>query len=115
MTIQAEERRSARLAAVQALYQMEISGEGAEEVAEQFIAHRFAELVEAGMPAPDEAFFSAILQGVPAHQVEIDRAVASALSELEAGSGGFHPARDPALRRVRACGAPRCARQGCDR
>ena len=81
MTIQAEERRSARLAAVQALYQMEISGEGAEEVAEQFIAHRFAELVESGMPAPDEAFFSAILQGVPAHQVEIDRAVASALSQ----------------------------------
>ncbi|HEU4549794.1 MAG TPA: transcription antitermination factor NusB [Rhizomicrobium sp.] len=81
MTIQAEERRSARLAAVQALYQMEISGEDAEEVAEQFVGHRFAELVEAGMPAPDEAFFTAILQGVPAHQVEIDRAIASALSQ----------------------------------
>jgi len=78
---QADERRAARLAAVQALYQMEISGEGAEEVGEQFIAHRFAELSEAGMATPDEAFFTAILEGVPAHQVEIDRAIASALSQ----------------------------------
>jgi N utilization substance protein B len=78
---QAERRRSARLAAVQALYQMEISGEGAEEVAEQFIAHRFAELGEQGMAAPDEEFFNAILEGVPPHQVEIDRAIAGALSQ----------------------------------
>jgi N utilization substance protein B len=78
---QAEERRSARLAAVQALYQMEISGEGAEEVGEQFVAHRFAELSEAGMASPDEAFFHAILEGVPVHQMEIDRAIASALTQ----------------------------------
>lgn len=75
------ERRAARLAAVQALYQMEMSGEGAAEVGEQFIAHRFAELREAGAATPDEAFFTAILEGVPAHQVEIDRAIVSALSQ----------------------------------
>ena len=77
---QAEERRSARLAAVQALYQMEMSGEGAAEVAEQFSAHRFAELGAAGWAVPDEGFFNTILEGVPPHQVEIDRAIVAALS-----------------------------------
>ena len=78
---QAEERRAARLAAVQALYQMEISGEGCEEVASQFVAHRFAELSQGGTAVPDEGFFVAILEGVPPHQVEIDRAIAAALSQ----------------------------------
>src|SRR5262245_7200096 len=70
-------RHAARLGAVQALYQMEMSGSGAEEVAQEFVEHRFGEL-----PAvPDEAFFTAIVSGVPQHQVEIDRAVAGSLSE----------------------------------
>jgi N utilization substance protein B len=77
MTSQADARHAARLAAVQALYQMEMNGAGAEEVAQEFIEHRFAEFPV----APDEEFFSAILTGVPQHQVEIDRAVAGSLSE----------------------------------
>src|ERR1700743_1356775 len=70
-------RRASRLAAVQALYQMEMAGGGAEEVAQEFVEHRFAELPA----APDEEFFAAILSGVPQHQVEIDRTIAGALSE----------------------------------
>ena len=70
-------RHAARLAAVQALYQMEMVGGGAEEVAQEFIEHRFAELPT----TPDEEFFTIILSGVPQHQVEIDRAIAGALSE----------------------------------
>ena len=70
-------RHTARLAAVQALYQMEMSGSGAEEVAQEFAEHRFAELPV----LPDAEFFEAILTGVPQHQVEIDRTVAGALSE----------------------------------
>jgi N utilization substance protein B len=78
----AEARHASRLAAVQALYQMEMVGGGAEEVAQEFVEHRFAELQNiAGLPAPDEEFFTAILTGVPQHQVEIDRAVAGSLSE----------------------------------
>jgi transcription antitermination protein NusB len=73
----AEARHAARLAAVQALYQMEMVGGGAEEVAQEFVEHRFAELPA----APDEEFFTAILSGVPRHQVEIDRTIAGALSE----------------------------------
>jgi N utilization substance protein B len=70
-------RHTSRLAAVQALYQMEMSGGGAEEVAQEFVEHRFAELPV----APDKELFIAILVGVPQHQVEIDRAIAGALSE----------------------------------
>jgi N utilization substance protein B len=70
-------RHAARLGAVQALYQMEMSGSGAEEVAQEFVEHRFGEL-----PAiPDGEFFSAIVNGVPQHQVEIDRSIAASLSE----------------------------------
>jgi len=70
-------RHAARLGAVQALYQMEMSGNGAEEVAQEFAEHRFSELP---VP-PDGDFFHAIVNGVPRHQVEIDRAIAGALSE----------------------------------
>lgn len=75
------ERRSSRLAAVQALYQMELSGGDAESVAQEFLDHRFQhepELAAAG--APDEALFHAIVVGVPHHQAEIDRAIASCLT-----------------------------------
>jgi len=88
-------RHAARLGAVQALYQMEMSGSGAEEVAQEFVEHRFGEL-----PAvPDEEFFTAIVNGVPQHQVEIDRSIAASLSEkwkLERV--------DSILRAIRRCG-----------
>jgi N utilization substance protein B len=72
-----DSRHAARLGAVQALYQMEMNGSGAEEVAQEFAEYRFAEL-----PAPpDEEFFAAIVNGVPQHQVEIDRAIAASLSQ----------------------------------
>ena len=70
-------RHAARLGTVQALYEMEMSGNGAEEVAQEFAEHRFGELP---VP-PDGDFFFAIVSGVPKHQVEIDRAIAGALSE----------------------------------
>jgi len=73
--IDTEARHAARLAAVQALYQMELAGAGAEEVAEEFIAHRFDEA-----PA-DVDLFRSILEGVPPHQAEIDKAIAACLSE----------------------------------
>ena len=77
----AQGRRAARLAAVQAIYQMELSGVGAEEVAREFADHRFgheAEVSPAGVP--EEGFFIAIVHGVPAHQIEIDRSIAKCLS-----------------------------------
>ena len=78
MSTDAAARRASRLAAVQALYQMELAGTGAEEVADEFIAHRFEEF---SATQPDADFFSAIVIGVPVHQVEIDRVIAACLSE----------------------------------
>jgi N utilization substance protein B len=78
---QAQERRAARLAAVQAMYQMELTGAEAGDVAREFIDHRFgreAEMADAGMP--DEEFFETILRGVPQHQVEIDAAITGCLA-----------------------------------
>ena len=52
-------RSRARLAALQALYQLEITGLGPEDVIEEFIEHRFARDEEAGIAsAYDKAFFS---------------------------------------------------------
>lgn len=73
----ADARHAARLGAVQALYQMEMSGDGAEEIAQEFAEHRFGELPV----MPDEDFFKTVVSGVPRHQEEIDRAIAGALSE----------------------------------
>ncbi|HEX3943986.1 MAG TPA: transcription antitermination factor NusB [Rhizomicrobium sp.] len=74
------ERHAARLAAVQAIYQMELTGNDAESVAQEFCEHRFGE-IERGTDEPDENFFSDLVRGVPHHQVEIDRAIAEGLSE----------------------------------
>jgi N utilization substance protein B len=73
-----DERRSARLAAVQALYQMELTGGDAATVAQEFIDHRFSGAQTAA--APDEGLFRAIVDGVPHRQTAIDRAIAAALS-----------------------------------
>jgi N utilization substance protein B len=70
-------RHTARLAAVQALYQMELAGGGADETVEEFAEHRFAGYAD----APDGDFFAAIVRGVPRHQVEIDRGIAGALAK----------------------------------
>ena len=71
-------RSAARLAAVQAVYQMELSGVDAEAVVQEFIAHRFG---KNGEPQPEEGFFSEIVRGVPHHQVEIDRSIAQCLTK----------------------------------
>jgi len=88
-------RHFARIAAVQALYQMELAGGGAEETLEEFAEHRFVEFDA----APDHDFFAAILRGVPQHQVEIDRSIAGTLA------AGWTLARiDSILRAVLRCG-----------
>ena len=74
-------RSVARLAAVQALYQMEASGIGVDAVVREFVDHRFETDIE-GEPlaSADEAFFSIIVKGVVEKQGEIDRAIAKRLA-----------------------------------
>ncbi|HEY4114574.1 MAG TPA: transcription antitermination factor NusB, partial [Rhizomicrobium sp.] len=74
-------KSAARLAAVQALYQMEVTGVDADTVIEEFCAHRFPEPRAVPLGEPDERLFRDLVHGVPQHQVEIDRAVANGLSE----------------------------------
>jgi len=76
-----ETRRASRLAAVQAIYQMELTGVDVEAVCREFIEHRFEREPEMNSAGPaDEAFFAAIVRGVPQHQVEIDRSIAKCLA-----------------------------------
>jgi len=74
-------RTVARLAAVQALYQMELAGEGVETVISEFSSHRFDTDIE-GEPLAeaDEAWFADIVRGVIASQREIDTAVKARLA-----------------------------------
>ena len=74
-------RTVARLAAVQALYQMEVSGAGGEGVIREFVDHRFDADFEGETLAPaDIDYFSAIVRGVIARQVDIDRAIVHRLA-----------------------------------
>jgi len=75
-------RSVARLAAVQALYQMEVSHAGVETVIREFSDHRFDRDVEdMTLAAADEAFFADLVRGVVSHQREVDAAVVKRLAQ----------------------------------
>jgi len=71
-------RHAARLAAVQAIYQMELTSLEAEAVIDEFVEHRFAE--SGSTTGPDAEFFGDLVRGVPNRQKEIDRAIAQCLA-----------------------------------
>lgn len=74
-------RTVARLAAVQALYQMELAGEGVDTVITEFSNHRFDGDIEGEMLAQaDEAYFADIVRGVVGKQRDIDAAVKARLA-----------------------------------
>ena len=87
MTVVPKQARSvARLAAVQALYQMEVSSAGAEAVIREFSDHRFDRDLDRdgedmSLAAADEAFFADLVRGVVTHQREVDAAVARRLAQ----------------------------------
>ena len=74
-------RTVARLAAVQALYQMELAGEGVDTVITEFANHRFdADMEGEPLAEADEAWFAGIVRGVVESQREIDAAVKARLA-----------------------------------
>ncbi|HKH33362.1 MAG TPA: transcription antitermination factor NusB [Beijerinckiaceae bacterium] len=76
------ERSAARLAAVQALYQMEVAGKGVIDALAEFEAFWIGREVEGVSFKPAEnAFFRAILSGVVEEQRAIDGEVDKALSK----------------------------------
>ncbi|ATQ42777.1 transcription antitermination factor NusB [Caulobacter mirabilis] len=84
VNLSARERRArtvARLAAVQALYQMEMTGVGGDAVVREFSEHRFDRDIEGEtLGEADEAFFAELVKGVVAEQASIDGAVAHRLA-----------------------------------
>lgn len=75
-------RSTARLAAVQALYQADMTGIGARLVALEFIKHRFHEqLDDQPLIAADEVLFTELVEGTLAQREELDRLASTALTQ----------------------------------
>jgi transcription antitermination protein NusB len=76
------QRSAARLAAVQALYQMEVSGKGLAETLSEFECFWIGGEIEgAQYEAAEVAFFRDVLGGVLADQGPIDRAIDKTLAK----------------------------------
>ena len=77
-----ELRSAARLGAVQALYEMEISGKPIGLVVPEFEAHWLGREIEGHEMKPAETkFFRAIVEGVIERQRDIDRAIDAVLAK----------------------------------
>jgi N utilization substance protein B len=75
-------RSAARLAAVQALYQMDIAGTDLNDVLAEFESLRFgADAEDPALADADRAFFRSLVQGVVRRQREIDPLVDRHLAE----------------------------------
>lgn len=99
-------RTSARLAAVQALFQSEAAGLDAEGVIEEFIHHRLGRnenedsYADGRVPDADVPLFGRIVRAVAAQQAAIDAVLAAALM------ADWPMSRlDPVLRAALRCGA----------
>ena len=78
----ANKRGAARLAAVQALYQMDIAGTGLNEILAQFESHWIGQEVEGEQYLPAEAaFFRDVVEGVVREQRKLDPLIDRALAE----------------------------------
>jgi len=78
----ANQRGAARLAAVQALYQMDVGRQTLEDTLAQFGAFHLGREVEGEQYLPADAdFFSQIVRGVTKNQLEIDPAIDKALAD----------------------------------
>jgi transcription antitermination protein NusB len=78
----AMERRAARLAAVQALYQWEQSGASADTIVKEFAEHRIGKTVD-GMELPnaDIRLFGNLVRGTIVNADELDSMIAGVLTE----------------------------------
>jgi N utilization substance protein B len=76
------ERRAARLAAVQALYQWEQSGAAADLIIKEFAEHRIGKNVDGiDLPQADIRLFGNLVRGAVATADELDSMIAGVLSE----------------------------------
>ena len=77
----AQSRRAARLACVQALYEIDVTGVGYDAVLDEFVTDRWVRDVEGdALPPADVTFLNRLVRGVCDRMTELDRAIAAALS-----------------------------------
>jgi len=77
-----ERRSAARLAAVQALYQMDLAGKGLQEVVREFERHWMGREIEGEQYKPAEAaLFRSIVEGVLDNQLTLDPRIDGILSD----------------------------------
>lgn len=78
----AQARTNARLAAVQALYQMETAGGGVDAVVAEFRAHRLGGEIEGNLlHDADDDFFADLVHGVVRAQMKIDPLIQKNLAD----------------------------------
>jgi N utilization substance protein B len=74
-------RTASRLAAVQALYQIDVTGTSPANVVGEFIKHRLGGDVEMeNFAVADEGLFAELVEGTSARRDDIDRGISSALT-----------------------------------
>ena len=77
-----DKRSAARLAASQALYQLEIADQGLNDILAEFEAHWLGQEIEGDAYTPaDLAFFRDVVSGVQRDQLPIDRALDDTLAD----------------------------------
>lgn len=79
----ARKRTAARLAAVQALYQMELAGLPADTVVEEFLTHRLgpdASREEPDFGEADKTWFAELTRGAATQREAVDQTIADTLS-----------------------------------
>ena len=82
MNDRAKTRSASRLAAVQALYQLEMEGTPMTQLLHEFHQHRLGATIEDVTYVPaEEAFFDDIVKGVAARREEIDALVVARLAK----------------------------------
>jgi len=75
-------RSAARLAAVQALYQLALSEGDVEQVIAEFTRHRLGEVVDGvDLVKPDRALFAELVRGVVRNRRDLDDMIAAVLVE----------------------------------
>ncbi len=82
MTSRSQSRSAARLAAVQALYQLEMEGSAVAPLLHQFHEHRLGATIEgATYVEAEQGFFDDVVKGVDARRGEIDGLIVGKLAE----------------------------------
>lgn len=100
-------KSAARLAAVQAVYQMIENAQGAPAVIDEYIAHRLGQPVDGeDMVVPDGTHFREVVSGVAARRDDLEQILSSVLMKRQRASvEGVSAQNEPLLHSLLLCGS----------